>query len=109
MDSITIEFAEAINVSLQIGDTAFFKDSSDQIFLMGAVTSITQFPDAITCEIPSSTPRPSTSDFIFFVKDEEINKTGLLGHYGEITLTCTPGVGENPEIYAISSEAVTSS
>jgi len=35
----------------------------------------------ITCEIDNSTPVPTTSDFIFFSKDNQVNLTSLLGYF----------------------------
>lgn len=109
MDSITISFSGiTFNVSLQVGDVAFFQDSGGAVYMMGSITNIVEGV-SITCNIPNTTPRPLINDFIFFVKDEEINKTGLAGHYGIATLECTPGPGENPEVYAISTEVNLSS
>lgn len=109
MDSITISFSGiTFNVSLQVGDVAFFQDNGGTVYMIGEITSIVE-DTSITCAISSTTPRPIANDFIFFVKDEEINKTGLLGHYGIATLECTPGPGENPEVYAVNTEVNLSS
>tara|TARA_R100001086_G_scaffold63401_2_gene29403 strand:+ start:402 stop:839 length:438 start_codon:yes stop_codon:yes gene_type:complete len=36
----------------------------------------------ITCEISADTPPPTTTDFIFFAKDNRVNMSSVLGYYG---------------------------
>ncbi len=110
MDNIGIDFnGISINVSLQIGDIAFFQNSSSEIHYIGAVTAIDRENSIINCDINPGSERPTASDFVFFIKDEEINKTGLTGHYGIITLKCNPLDGVNKELFTTSCEVVVSS
>ena len=110
MDSITISLAvNSINVSVQIGDIAFFQDSDENVVYIGGITSIDYINNTITCDILPSTPRPSQNDFIFFVKDQEINQTGLKGHYALMRLNYNPLDGKNSELFSTSCEVVKSS
>ena len=106
--SITIQVLRADYPSLQIGDVAFYakmdtnsdgsanepggfkiNDSSEDLIKIGNVTSIDNSTSldngtqttTLTCNIDTSTEIPTTSDFIFFAKDNKVNLTSLLGYY----------------------------
>ena len=98
--SITIQVSRADYPSLQIGDIAFYAALNDDvagfknadegdITKIGDITSIdntTSLDDGtqtttLICNINTSTTMPTTSDFIFFAKDNKVNLTSLLGYY----------------------------
>lgn len=102
--SITIKVPRANYPSLQIGDTAFYATlgsngtitssgfkyaDGNNITKIGYVTSIdntTSLDDGtktttLICRINTSTPKPTTSDFIFFAKNNKVNLNSLLGYY----------------------------
>tara|TARA_R100000664_G_C2716359_1_gene111332 strand:+ start:135 stop:524 length:390 start_codon:yes stop_codon:yes gene_type:complete len=98
--SITIQVSRADYPSLQIGDIAFYATLNDDvagfknadendITKIGEITSIdntTSLDDGtqtttLICNISTSTTMPTTSDFIFFAKDNKVNLTSLLGYY----------------------------
>ena len=101
--SITIQVSRADYPSLQIGDIAFYATPNDDvagfknadqndITKIGEITSIdntTSLDDGtetttLTCNINTSTAIPTTSDFIFFSKDNKVNLTSLLGYYASV-------------------------
>lgn len=108
MDEITLTFNTKLNVSLSLGDVAFFKDiSEDDVYQMGSVTTIDRANNTFTCEISSSTPRPETGDFIFFAKDSEVNTSGLVGYYASVKMKLEGSTKK--ELFAVSTEIFQSS
>ena len=106
MDSITLAFNGNVNVSLAVGDVVFYKSATtDKVYQIGAVTATGV--NALICDIEPGTPRPALGDFIFFVKDAEINLSGLLGYYAEVTMEITGSVKK--ELFAVSTEMFPSS
>ena len=100
MATITIQVQRADYPSLQIGDTAYYSNitstagisTSNSFTKIGLVTGInnaTTLDDGtetttLTCEIDESTVVPTTSDFIFFSKDNKVNLTSLLGYFASV-------------------------
>ncbi len=111
MDSITITFAEGtvFNVSLQLGDIAFYQSTSGVVRMIGEITAINQGTYSITCDIDPVRIRPGADDFVFFVKDEEVNKSGLVGNHALVTMKITPSEDEEPSLFSVSAEVVKSS
>jgi len=106
MDQITLELGIEINVSLQVGDIMFYKDSSSgKVYQMGAAIAITD--TAITCEIETETLRPDAGDFIFFAKDSEINISGVLGYYASVKMELAGS--QKKELYSVNTEIFLSS
>lgn len=106
MDSITLAFNGNVNVSLAVGDIVFYKDiSTERVYKIGAVTATGV--NALICDISPGTPRPIIGDFIFFVKDAEVNLSGLLGYYAEVTMEVTGSAKK--ELFAVSTEMFPSS
>ena len=83
MDSITLTFPEPIQVSVQIGDTAYFTDDVNGVIMnvIGVITAINYTLNSITCDIDPTTPRPSNTSFILFSKTNEANMSALTGYY----------------------------
>ena len=100
MPDITIQVTRTDYPSLQIGDTAYYSNvtSTAGINISSGFTNIgldigiiyaTALDDGtetttLTCEIDEATVVPTTSDFIFFSKDNKVNLTSLLGYYASI-------------------------
>lgn len=97
MATITITFANEVNTSLQaLTDTAsrdnvFFKDTAGNIHFVGECTNISADKKTITVDVGSGTTRqtPTTSDFVFFGKNNKINSSALLGYFAEVTMKTT--------------------
>lgn len=87
MASITLTFPQPLNVSVQIGDTAYFTNdiNGNDIQKIGIITAIPT-PLSLTCSISSSQIRPSLTSFILFSKTASVNTSGLKGYYAEMQL-----------------------
>lgn len=106
--SITINFSVPFNVSLQVGsDIIYYQDSvTSNVYKLGVCTAKTA--TSITCEILSNTPPPnSTNDFIFFVKDNSANTSGIVGYHGTVDMEVTST--SKKELFAVNTEVFISS
>ena len=81
--SITLTFPNPLNVSVQIGDTAYYTndENGEVIVEIGIITAITTY--SITANILSTTPRPTNDSFILFSKTNKANISGIRGYYAE--------------------------
>tara|TARA_Y100001938_G_C8026966_1_gene398554 strand:+ start:675 stop:1043 length:369 start_codon:yes stop_codon:yes gene_type:complete len=100
MPLITLPFNFDINVSIQVGDMAYFVPTttsasfdinSSAVIQIGPVTAInsTSMPRTITCNtnlVPGTPPYPYTGDFILFSKDNKANLSSMLGYYAEVKM-----------------------
>lgn len=92
-----------INVSLQVGDT-IYKDVSGTITSLGVVSGIANNRITTTSDDEGTV---ADNTFIFFVKDTEKNTSGLVGYYGETTMTTSSG--DKKELFAVNAEVFISS
>ena len=104
MPTVTLTFANELNASIQVGDTAYYTPTtpvaggayfnsgifdtaaSSSIVEIGIVTIVNNSSKSITCDISTTTPSPDEGDFIFFSKDNQVNASGLIGYYATINL-----------------------
>lgn len=112
MDTITLTFPQPLNVSVQIGDIAYFTDSvnvfeGEVLQKIGKITNINQGLNSIECEIPSNQPRPTTLSFILFTKDNASNTGSLLGYFARVQFRNASI--EESEVFSIGSEIFESS
>jgi|TARA_R110000787_G_scaffold140136_1_gene253740 hypothetical protein len=110
MDSITILFSQALNVSLQVGDIAYYTDDANGVAIqkIGAVTSIDYSLNSITCSIEPSQPRPTLGvSFILFSKDNSTNINALTGYYA--IAQYKNNNTKRAELYTVASEIFISS
>ena len=121
MANITISFPHAINVSVQVGDMAYYTSSSstlgththsnyDYIIQIGEVSTIDRFSNTITCDWapnPPTSPFPSINDFIMFSKDNKVNLSGLLGYYANIQFVNNSS--EEAELFSVGADVFESS
>ena len=105
MPDINIFFPNPINVSVQVGDTAYYlsnvtdyasssgthsHSNYNDIIQIGDITAINSIPtplNNITCNWdpnPPFSPFPHVGAFIMFSKDNKANLSSLLGYYAEI-------------------------
>jgi len=112
MPLVTLTFQHELNVSVQIGDTAYYIDTDpigpnrqwtssttphftgpqSGIIMIGPIVSLTQgVPSTIVCDIPVSILAihglPQLDDFIMFSKDNKANLSSLLGYYARVRFT----------------------
>jgi len=108
---ITITFPNTINVSVQVGDTAYYLDNMtslgsgslfpghiptthnhsnyNDIIQIGDIVSINRGQMQMTCNWNPNPPMaafPTIGDFIMFSKDNKVNLSSLLGYYAEIQI-----------------------
>ena len=120
---ITITFPNTINVSVQVGDIAYYLDNvislgvqnhrhSDynDIIQIGEIVSIDQTANSITCFWNPNPPMalfPTIGDFIMFSKDNKANLSNLLGYYAEIQFVNNSST--KAELFSVGSEIFGSS
>jgi len=94
MPLITLPFSNPLNVSVQIGDTAYyvptttssvFDINSSNVVEIGIITLLSQVNMTITC-FTTLLPidYPQAGDFILFSKDNKVNMTSVLGYYAKV-------------------------
>jgi len=83
MDEIILTFPQPINVSVQVGDTAYYTNDINgvDIAIIGRITAITTY--TVTADIDPYQIRPTLSSFILFSKTADVNTSGLKGYYAE--------------------------
>jgi|TARA_B110000495_G_C22895132_1_gene522204 hypothetical protein len=95
------------NVSLQIGDVAYYVKDDD------TSTSVTSFTDSVerigmitsigtSYIVVDSAIEPPVDAFLMFSKDKVANNTSLLGYFAEVKLINNST--EKAELFALSSE-----
>lgn len=112
---LTIKFNSHINDSVQVGDIMFYGpaavsnntntvNSYGNIKKMGKITSIRRSRSGgyITVDHNQLVSAPTTTDFLFFSKDNSANLASLLGYYAEIKFINTSV--ESAELYQIGAE-----
>ena len=122
MPAITITFGVPLNVSCQVGDTAYFVETSsdggfninnNQVTEIGQIRQITPFngsQSSIVCHNNDTLPGSfsnSPAKFILFSKDNKANLTSILGYYASIKFV-NDSLTE-AELFSINVEAVESS
>jgi hypothetical protein len=123
MPDITIQVTRTDYPSLQIGDTAYYSSTTSsagfntsnsftKIGLVKGISNATALDDGtetttLTCEIDDSTPVPTTSNFIFFSKDNKVNLTSLLGYFASTKFVNTSTA--KAELFSVGCEIAESS
>ena len=123
MANVILNFSFSINVSVQIGDTAYYTPSTtssslgthihsnqDDIIQIGEVTSIDRDNNIITCfwdPDPANANPPSGDDFIMFSKDNKVNLSSLTGYYAKAKFINNSK--EKSELFSVATEIYDSS
>jgi hypothetical protein len=120
MPSITVNFNNELNESVQIGDILFYVNTStdtmqdgtliphsNSIIEVGAITAINYVTGIVTADIQNATPLPTGTSFFFFGKDNRANMASLLGYYAEVEMTNNATI--KAELYSVGSEIFESS
>ena len=98
MPNITITFSFPINVSVQIGDIAYYTDNVtslgihnhsnyNDIVKIGDIISINRTTNTIVCDWdpnPATALYPTNGDFIMFSKDNKANLSSMLGYFASV-------------------------
>ena len=108
-----LTFDNAINSSLQVGDTIYFRQPNQfngftilnysDITKCGTVVEVTHS----TIEVSDMISTPLTGDFVLFTKNNAINTSSLLGYYADVKLENNSKI--KAEIFSIGSEITESS
>ena len=121
MPNITLTFPNKINVSVQVGDTAYYLDKNtnigshthsnqEDIIQIGRILSINRSLNTILCDWdpnPTWALFPEPDKFIMFSKDNKVNLSSLLGYYAEVKF-----INDSPdeaELFSVGSEIFGSS
>ena len=132
MAIITLTFSgTVINPSLQVGDIAYYcgqtastssvinagtgatttftvEDTLDQVIKLGTVVSINPTTKVINVDTGSTNvAAPSSSDYIFFGKDNAVNISSLIGYYASVKLVNNSTTAA--ELFSISAQVTESS
>jgi len=103
-----LTMGQTINVSAQVHDRLFVKRGSGDIDEIGKVISIDRPNKSIrVSDLFGAGNEPQGGEYVFVVKDEEKNTSGILGYYAETKLTTTSG--DKKELFALNSEVFISS
>ena len=107
MDSITLTFPQPLNVSIQIGDTAYYTNDPNgrDIVQIGVIKSIS--PNSIDVDIPNNVVRPLLTSFILFSKTNSANQGNLKGYY--LRVTFENDSDKTAELFSVGSEIFESS
>lgn len=117
MPILQFTFGTQLNVSAQVGDTAYyvptstsaqFQINSSDIIEIGDITYVNPNGLEFWCNtnLPSGS-YPSSSDYIFFSKDNKANQASVLGYYAKVQLKNNSK--DKAEIFGISADAYESS
>tara|TARA_Y100000361_G_C10985494_1_gene251343 strand:+ start:250 stop:636 length:387 start_codon:yes stop_codon:yes gene_type:complete len=127
MPSITVNFSNELNESVQLGDTLYYVNpasetmqgdhdssgtqtpilNSNTVVEVGVITAINYATGVITADIDNSTALPTGSSFFLFSKDNRANMASLLGYYAEIELSNNATI--KAELFSVGSEIFESS
>ena len=89
----TITFSAPLNVSCQVGDTAYyvpttgtggFTVNSSNVIEIGIITAINQSTPSVT--IGTQLVNPPYGAFILFSKDNKANMSSALGYYARLKM-----------------------
>ena len=104
---------EIDNVSLQVGDVAYYVKDDD------TSTSVTSFTDSVRrigkitsvgtshIVVDSFTDTPPADAFLMFSKDKVANNTSLVGYFAEVKLSNNST--DKAELFSLGSEVASSS
>ena len=98
MPDLTLTFANALNVSVAVGDTAYYVpttttagfnvDSAD-FEVIGEIISVDFNTNIIIVDTQLASGVVTTNHFILFSKDNATSLSSILGYYAEVKLTNT--------------------
>ena len=131
MPTVTIDFAEKLNTSVSVGDTAYFigavnistptgttlesADSSD-IVEIGEITSLDRNLQAdttagshIVCATILASGVVANNYYILFSKDNAASMSSILGYYAEVKMTNTNNSTHDAEMFQVGMDMFESS
>lgn len=97
MPQITITFTNPINASCQVGDKAYYVDTSSSggftvnssnITEIGFILQINGARTQMICDTTLPGSLNGTNKFILFGKSNSANLSSILGYYAEVKFVC---------------------
>ena len=121
MANVILTFNFPLNVSAQVGDTAYYTKSfsvlgththsnQNDIIQIGNITDVDRVNNIITCfwaPNPANALPPNNNDFIMFSKDNKVNLASLAGYYSSVKLRNNSK--EHSELFSVNSDFTESS
>jgi hypothetical protein len=129
MPTLTLTFANALNISVAQGDTAYyvaltesstgFRDGTNEhqsnisgatnnsIVEIGEIASVNFSTNVITVTTTLPDNTVTTSHMILFSKDNAVNMSSILGYYAEVKMTNTST--SEAELFQVSADMFESS
>tara|TARA_B110000858_G_C17774619_1_gene461568 strand:- start:1340 stop:1696 length:357 start_codon:yes stop_codon:yes gene_type:complete len=96
MATLTLTFATKLNDSLQVGDTAYYVNTSTSSTFTINSSSVVLIGDVLPGGFSSNTfscntllapsEYPTSNDYIFFTKDNKANLSSILGYYARANI-----------------------
>jgi len=121
MPNITLSFQNPINVSVQVGDIAYYLNditnlglhthsNQEDIIQIGEVLDVNRTLNTILCNWnpnPTWALFPTSDKFIMFSKDNKANLSSLLGYYAKVRFTNNST--DEAELFSVGCEVFESS
>jgi|TARA_B110000211_G_scaffold100455_1_gene116909 hypothetical protein len=117
MPILNFTFSQQLNTSIQVGDIVYyvptissaqFNVNSTDIIEIGPITML--FPSNLGFSASTTLPPlqyPTSSDYIFFTKDNKVNQSNVLGYFAKVQLKNNSL--DEAEIFNVSADAFDSS
>ena len=95
MANLTLTFSQPLNVSIAVGDTAYYASTSPSgsfsiagtTYTIGEIISVDHTQNTIVVDTQLATGVVTTSDFIFFSKNNTASMSSVIGYYAEVKMT----------------------
>ena len=120
LTTVTLTFTFPLNVSVQVGDTAYYCNTTlvgafntslqSDIIEIGEIISIVPWNgtvSTIVCYIDTTTIPPTSDDFIMFSKDNKANLSSILGYFAKARFRNNSV--DKAELFSVAAEIVESS
>ena len=119
MAILTITFSAPLNVSCQVGDTAYYVDTAasggftvnsnnvTEIGTIQAVTGATTTSPTVTKDTTLPNTLNTKDYYVFFSKDNKANLSSLLGYYADVKFKNDSTI--EAELYSIGMDTFNSS
>ena len=122
MANLTLTFSHALNVSIAIGDTAYYATPTASgsfsvagtTYEIGLITAVDHNLNQIVVDTQLASGVITTSDFIFFSKNNTASLTSILGYYAEVKMVnndqdIPANVSKQVELFQVGMDAFESS
>ena len=118
MANLTLTFSHKLNVSVAVGDTAYYTPTTASgsfsvagtTYEIGLITAVDHNLNQIVVDTQLASGVITTSDFIFFSKNNTASLTSILGYYAEVKMVnddqdITANVSKQVELFQVCMDA----